>query len=88
MEAIFVENLENIRQAATQKLGESLDGESLDITSMVYTRHFFLELHSRMNLAFLSHSYDRSFRADGFRLSETGSLVFFSTMMMSIWTRL
>lgn len=43
MEAIFVESLENVRQVATQKLGQSLE-----ITSIVYPRH--------MNLAFQSYN--------------------------------
>lgn len=83
MEAIFVENLENIRHVATQKLGQSLG-----IASIVYLRHmndtaraiFGVALENEPGISVVQQrgdSYDVGFRAYSFRLSGTGALVFF-----------
>lgn len=84
MEAIFLENLLNIREVATQKLGHSLK-----ITSMVYPRHLndtardifqkvAIENEPGISIARqLGDSYDGAFRAYDFHLGETGGSVHF-----------
>lgn len=95
MKAIFLDNLLNIREVATQKLGHSLE-----ITSMVYPRHLndtardifqkvAIENEPGISIARqLGDSYDGAFRAYDFHLGRLAVRSILSIMMMSMWIRL
>ncbi|KAJ5369061.1 uncharacterized protein N7496_008821 [Penicillium cataractarum] len=84
MEAIFLENLVEIRQVATQKLGYALD-----MASIVYPRHLndtAREIFQKVVIGNepglstarqLGDSYDGAFRAYDFHLGESDGLVGF-----------
>jgi hypothetical protein len=84
MEAIFLENLVNIRQVATEKLGHALN-----IASVVYPRHLNdsaraifqqVVIENEPDISVprqLGDSYDGSFHAYDFHLEETGATVGF-----------